>query len=78
MLAVAYLVTFGSLVGYTAFLLSVPVSKGMSYTYVNPVVAVLLGVLLLHERPKPTEYAGMATIVVAVFLITTAKVRAKA
>jgi len=58
--------------------LSVPVSKVMSYTYVNPVVAVLLGVLLLHERPEPNEYAGMATIVIAVFLMTTAKVGAKA
>jgi len=56
----------------------VPVSKVMSYTYVNPVVAVLLGVLLLHERPEPNEYAGMATIVIAVFLMTTAKVGAKA
>jgi drug/metabolite transporter (DMT)-like permease len=75
--AVAYLVTFGSLVGYTAFvylLEHVPVAKVMSYTYVNPVVAVLLGTLLLHERPERSEYAGMAIIVVAVFLMTTAKV----
>ena len=81
MCAVAYLVTFGSLVGYTAFLYlleNVPVSKVMSYTYVNPVVAVLLGILLLHERPAASEYAGMAIIVVAVFLMTTAQVKMKA
>lgn len=79
-LAVAYLVIFGSLIGYTAFLYlleHVPVSKVMSYTYVNPVVAVLLGMVLLHERPEPTEFAGMATIIAAVFLMTTAQVKTK-
>jgi len=44
---------------------------------VNPAVAVLLGILLLHERPGPSEFAGMAAIVVAVFLLTTATVKAK-
>lgn len=79
--AVLYLVTFGSLVGYTAFLYlieHVPVAKVMSYTYVNPVVAVLLGMLILHERPAVSEYAGMAIIVVAVFLMTTAQAKTRA
>ena len=49
----------------------------MSYTYVNPVVAVLLGIFLLHERPVAAEFAGMGCIVVAVFLMTTAQVKAK-
>jgi drug/metabolite transporter (DMT)-like permease len=56
----------------------VPVAKVSSYAYVNPVVAVLLGIFLLHERPAPEEFAGMAGIVVAVFLLTTAQVKAKA
>lgn len=76
--AVLYLVTFGSLVGYTAFIYlleHVPVAKVMSYTYVNPVVAVLLGIFILHERPAPSEFAGMATIILAVFLMTSAQVR---
>ncbi|MGB6692229.1 MAG: EamA family transporter [Terracidiphilus sp.] len=51
--------------------------KVASYAYVNPVVAVLLGILLLHERPGPTEFAGMAAIVLAVFLLTSATVRVK-
>jgi drug/metabolite transporter (DMT)-like permease len=55
----------------------VPVAKVASYAYVNPVVAVLLGIFLLHERPAPAEFAGMAAIVVAVFLLTTAQVGAK-
>jgi drug/metabolite transporter (DMT)-like permease len=79
--SLAYLVTGGSLLGYTAFIYlleHVPVAKVMSYTYVNPVVAVLLGIALLHERPAAAEFIGMAFIVVAVFLLTTAQVKAKA
>jgi drug/metabolite transporter (DMT)-like permease len=76
----AWLITGGSLVGYTAFvylLEHVPVAKVASYAYVNPVVAVLLGIVLLHERPERAEFAGMAGIVVAVFLLTTAQIKAK-
>jgi drug/metabolite transporter (DMT)-like permease len=78
--SLAYLITCGSLIGYTAYIYlieHVPVAKVASYAYVNPVVAVLLGILLLRERPGPTEFAGMAAIVLAVFLLTSAKVRVK-
>ena len=78
--SLAWLITGGSLIGYTAFvylLEHVPVAKVSSYAYVNPVVAVLLGIFLLHERPEGAEFAGMAAIVVAVFLLTTAQVKAK-
>ena len=78
--SLAWLITGGSLVGYSAFIYlleHVPVAKVSSYAYVNPVVAVLLGVLLLHERPQGAEFAGMAGIVVAVFLLTSAQVKAK-
>jgi drug/metabolite transporter (DMT)-like permease len=78
--SLAWLITGGSLLGYTAFIYlleHVPVAKVASYCYVNPLVAVLLGVLLLHERLDPAEFAGMAGIVVAVFLLTTAQIKAK-
>jgi drug/metabolite transporter (DMT)-like permease len=78
--SLAYLVTGGSLLGYTAYIYlieHVPVAKVTSYAYVNPVVAVLLGIFLLHERPGPAEFAGMAAIVAAVFLITSARVSSK-
>jgi drug/metabolite transporter (DMT)-like permease len=78
--SLAYLITGGSLLGYSAFIYlieHVPVAKVTSYAYVNPVVAVLLGIFLLHERPEPSEFAGMAAILVAVFLLTTAQVKAK-
>jgi drug/metabolite transporter (DMT)-like permease len=76
--SLAYLITGGSLLGYTAFvylLEHVPVAKVSSYAYVNPVVAVLLGIVFLHERPEAAEFAGMAGIIVAVFLLTTARVK---
>jgi len=78
--SLAWLVTGGSLLGYTCFIYlleHVPVAKVSSYSYVNPVVAVLLGILLLHERPSPSEFVGMAGVVVAVFLLTTAQVKAR-
>jgi drug/metabolite transporter (DMT)-like permease len=78
--SLAWLITGGSLLGYTCFIYlleHVPVGKVSSYAYVNPVVAVLLGIFLLHERPAPAEFAGMAGIVVAVFLLTTAQIKAK-
>jgi drug/metabolite transporter (DMT)-like permease len=78
--SLAYLITGGSLLGYTCFIYlleHVPVAKVSSNAYVNPLVAVLLGILFLHERPVAAEFAGMAAIVVAVFLLTTAQVKAK-
>jgi len=78
--SLAWLITGGSLLGYTGFIYlleHVPVAKVSSYAYVNPVVAVLLGILLLHERPEAAEFAGMAGVVIAVFLLTTARVKAR-
>lgn len=76
--SLAYLVTGGSLLGYTGFIYlieHVPVAKVSSYAYVNPVVAVLLGIVFLHEHPEPAEFAGMVGILLAVFLLTTARVK---
>jgi drug/metabolite transporter (DMT)-like permease len=78
--SLAYLVTCGSLLGYSGYIYlleHVPVGKVASYAYVNPVVAVLLGILLLHERPAVEEFAGMAAIVFAVFLLTTSRIEAR-
>ncbi len=78
--SLAFLITCGSLLGYTGFIYlieHVPVAKVSSYAYVNPVVAVLLGIVLLHERPAAEEFIGMAAILVAVFLLTTARVKVR-
>jgi len=78
--SLAWLITGGSLLGYTGFIYlleHVPVAKVASYSYVNPMVAVLLGILILHERPETAEFVGMAAVIIAVFLLTTAQVKAK-
>ncbi len=76
--SIAWLVTFGSLVGYTAYIYlleHVPVAKVSTYAYVNPIVAVVLGAIFLHERLIGIEYAGMAAIVIAVYLVTSSKLQ---
>jgi drug/metabolite transporter (DMT)-like permease len=78
--AMMYLVVCGSWIGYTAYiwlLEHVPTSKVSTYAYVNPVVAVFLGWLILHERVDRFILAGSATVVLSVVLVTSAKVRAK-
>lgn len=70
--AILYLSIFGSLFGLVAFtylLQNVAVSKVATYAFVNPVIAVLLGVVLLHERLVPAQIAGMAVIVCAVAMV---------
>jgi drug/metabolite transporter (DMT)-like permease len=76
--AVGYLVVCGSWIGYTAYiwlLEHVPTSKVSTYAYVNPVVAVFLGWLVLHERVDRFILAGSAIVVVSVILVTSAKVK---
>lgn len=76
--AVTYLAVFGSVVGltcYTYLLQHVPVTKVSTYAFVNPVIAVLLGVALLHEHLTPSELLGMVSIVCAVALVILARVR---
>lgn len=78
--AIAWLVVFGSLVGYSAFVYlldHVPVAKVSTYAYINPIVAVVLGAIVLQERLVPVEYAGMAAILVAVYLVTSSKMAAE-
>jgi drug/metabolite transporter (DMT)-like permease len=77
-LAMAYLVVFGSLIGFSAFLYALKHARpalATSYAYVNPPVAVLLGVLLAGERIGPSGIAGMAIILLGVAAITLAHPR---
>jgi drug/metabolite transporter (DMT)-like permease len=69
LLAILYLSTFGSVVGLTAYtylLKHVPVTKVSTYAFVNPVIAVLIGVVSLHERLAPPEILGMIIILISV------------
>lgn len=80
-LAIFYLVTMGSLAGYSAFvwLLQVRSATQVStHAYVNPVVAVLLGVFFADEKMTPVQLLGLAIILISVLLINLAKYRASA
>ncbi|WP_282694059.1 EamA family transporter [Streptomyces sp. CC208A] len=77
-LALGYLVVFGSLVAFTAYawlLQSAPVSLVATYAYVNPVVAVLLGTLILGEALTWPILLGGAVVVAAVCLIVSTERR---
>jgi drug/metabolite transporter (DMT)-like permease len=74
--AFAYLVTFGSLVGFSTFVWlmkhSTP-ARVATYAYVNPVVAVFLGWLILREPITSRTIVASAIIIAAVAIITTQK-----
>jgi drug/metabolite transporter (DMT)-like permease len=75
--AIVYLAVFGSLFGLVAFtylLKNVPVTQIAPYAFVNPMIAVLIGAVLFHERLVPMEAAGMAIIVVGVALVVFSRV----
>jgi drug/metabolite transporter (DMT)-like permease len=67
-----YLVTFGSIVGYTAYtwlLQNAPLGLVSTYAYVNPIVAIFLGVLFRGEQLTWRLLGGAAIVVVAVALV---------
>ena len=77
-LSIGYLVTMGSLAGYSAFvwLLQVrPATQVSTHAYVNPVVAILLGVFFAGERMSVVQLLGLAVILTSVLLINLAKYR---
>ena len=77
--ALAYLAVFGSLLGFTAYaycLNELPASTVGTYAYVNPVVAVLLGSLVLDEPVSAGLVSGGILILLAV-LLTTMRRRAR-
>jgi drug/metabolite transporter (DMT)-like permease len=77
-LAVLYLIVMGSLAGFSAYvwLLKVrPVTQVGTHVYVNPLVAVLLGVLFAGEKMTWLQVLGLAIILTSVLLINLAKYR---
>ena len=71
-----YLVTFGSLIGFTAYiylLKEVSPAKASTYAYVNPVVAMLLGWAIAGESITPRTLVAAAIILGGVALITVAQ-----
>ena len=72
--AFAYLIVVGSLVAFTAYtwlLKNAPISTVTTYAYVNPVIAVLLGAVVLSEEVTVLVVAGAAAIVLSVATVVT-------
>ena len=70
--ALAYLVVFGSIIGYSAYTYALRNASATivgTYAYVNPVIAVLLGWLLLREPVTARTFLAMALIIGAVLWI---------
>lgn len=75
LLGLAYLVTFGSLVGFVSYgwlLRHAPVSLVATYPYVNPLVAILLGAWLAQETLNLRVLVAAAIIIGAIILINRA------
>jgi drug/metabolite transporter (DMT)-like permease len=70
--AMGYLVVFGSIAGFSAYayaLKHLPVSTVSLYAYVNPVIAVVLGTVLLGEPLSPRLAAAGATVLAGIALV---------
>lgn len=76
--AIGYLVIFGSWIGYSAYIYlleHVPTPKVATYAYVNPIVAVFLGWLILHEQVDFFMLVGTVIIIASVALVNTSKLK---
>ncbi len=76
--ALGYLIVFGSVIGFTAYLFllrHVPPALVSTYAFVNPIVALVLGVAFAHERLGARTLLAGALVIVSVILITTSRIR---
>ena len=73
-----YLLVFGSLLGFSAYIYLLHHTRpalASSYAYVNPPVAVLVGVALAGETVTTLDIVGMVVILASVAAITLAKAK---
>ena len=78
LVGLVYLIVVGSLIGYTTYgwlLRKAPLSRVSTYTYINPIVALVLGAIVLNEPITPRAIVASVVIIVAVVLIVTARGR---
>jgi drug/metabolite transporter (DMT)-like permease len=76
--ATVYLAVFGSIVGYGSYtyaLKHLPTEQVSIYAYVNPIVAIVLGVVMLGEMVGPYLLLGTPLVILGVYLINTGKRR---
>lgn len=78
--ALAYLILFGSILGYSSYIYILqkwPASKAGTYAYVNPVVGVILGAVILGEPVSPNVFISAIIILGGVFLVQLSKTSKK-
>jgi drug/metabolite transporter (DMT)-like permease len=76
--SIGYLVIFGSWLGYSAYIYlleHVPTPKVATYAYVNPIVAVFLGWIILREHVDIFMLLGTAIIIASVALVNTSQLK---
>jgi drug/metabolite transporter (DMT)-like permease len=70
--AVVYLIVFGSVLAYAAYMYALkvlPVGFVTSYAYVNPLVAVLLGSWMLDESLNMYTILAFVMIIMGIFIV---------
>ena len=75
-LALAYLILFGSVIAYSGYIFllkNVRPALATSYAYANPIVAVILGLLFAGEKVGAVEIVAMIVILIGVGIVVTAK-----
>ena len=78
--ALAYLIFFGSILGYSSYIYILqrwPASKAGTYAYVNPVVGVILGAVILGEPVSPNVFISAIIILSGVLLVQLSKTSTK-
>jgi drug/metabolite transporter (DMT)-like permease len=76
MAAIAYLIVFGSIVGYSSFIYALsklPITTVSMYAYINPVIAVILGWLILDERLDWSVATATTVVLLGIALVKSAK-----
>jgi drug/metabolite transporter (DMT)-like permease len=75
-LSLLFLAVFATLAGYTSYsflLRKVPITLVATYAYINPLVAVLLGWILLHEPLAPNQWFGLVTVLTSVAVVVSTR-----
>ena len=76
-LALLYLIVFGSFVGYSSYIYILQkwsAAKAGTYAYVNPIVAIVLGALLLGEKISISVVISMIIVIIGIILVQSSKV----
>ncbi|HEU4636574.1 MAG TPA: EamA family transporter [Edaphobacter sp.] len=75
-LSLLFLAVFATLVGYTSYsflLRKVPITLVATYAYINPLIAVVLGWILLHEPLASNQWLGLVTVLTSVAVVVSTR-----